>query len=204
VANLRIAVLGVGNIGGSLGKRWIAAGHQVAFGVANPETSAKAQALTADVGEKATITSVAQAITDADVVVFAIPGKAMDETIAVNADALTGKLVIDVANRVGEPVFNSYATFQRLAPTAQYARAFNTLGWENFVDSTFSGGPADMFYVSADGSQPTVETLISDVGYRPVRLGAGDQADLVDALLRLWFTLSRTYGRRLAFKIVTP
>lgn len=204
MANLRIAVLGVGNIGGSLGRRWIAAGHRVTFGVANPETSAKAQALTTELGEKAAITTVAQAIVDADVVVFAIPGKAMDETITANAEALAGKLVIDVANRVGEPSFNSYATFQRLVPTAQYARAFNTVGWENFVDATFSGGKADMFYVSAEGSQPTVEALIGDVGYRPVRLGAGDQADLVDALLRLWFTLSRTYGRRLAFKMMTP
>ncbi len=31
-----IAVLGAGNIGGTLGPKWIAAGHQVVFGVNDP------------------------------------------------------------------------------------------------------------------------------------------------------------------------
>ncbi|HLY30969.1 MAG TPA: NAD(P)-binding domain-containing protein [Ktedonobacterales bacterium] len=202
MANLQIAVLGAGNIGGALGRKWGAAGHTIVFGLANP-TGEKAQALKADLGEKAVIKTIAEAIQGAEVVVFAIPGKAMDATITANAGALNGKLVIDVANRVGEPVFNSYATFERVAPTVRYARAFNTLGWENYVDPTFAGGPADLFYAAPEDGHLTVEALISDMGYHPVRLGDSDQADLVDSLLRLWFTLTRTYGRRFAFKIVT-
>ena len=30
---MKIAVLGAGNIGGTLGKKWLAAGHEVVFGV---------------------------------------------------------------------------------------------------------------------------------------------------------------------------
>ena len=33
---LTIAVLGAGNIGSTLGRKWVAAGHQVAFGVNDP------------------------------------------------------------------------------------------------------------------------------------------------------------------------
>src|SRR5579883_3164052 len=109
----KIAVLGVGRIGGALGRKWVAAGREVAFGVADLNGD-KAQALKADIGDKASITSVADALEGAEIVVFAIPGKAMDETIATNAAALEGKLVFDCANRMGEPSFNSHATFQRL------------------------------------------------------------------------------------------
>jgi hypothetical protein len=198
----KIAVLGVGNIGGGLGRKWVAAGRTVAFGVADPN-GAKAQALKADIGNKAPITSVAEALAGAEIVVFAIPGKTMDETIAANAAALDGKLVIDVANRVGEPSFNSYATFQRLTPNARYVRAFNTLGAENFANANFKGGPADLFYASPDADRAVIETLIGDIGLHPVRLGDSEKATQVDLVLQLWFTLIPTYGRHFAFKVLT-
>ena len=69
---LRIAVLGAGNIGGTLGRKWAAAGHKVSFGVTNPD-SERAQALRAELGTRVTIGSVTDALTDNDVVVTAIP-----------------------------------------------------------------------------------------------------------------------------------
>ena len=35
----RIAVLGAGKVGGTLGKKWLAAGHEVTFGVRDPGSS---------------------------------------------------------------------------------------------------------------------------------------------------------------------
>ena len=198
----RIAVLGVGNIGGGLGRKWVAAGREVAFGVADPN-GAKAQALKGDVGDKAPITSVAEALQGAEVIVFAIPGKAMDEAIAANAAALDGKLVIDAANRMGEASLNSHATFQRLTPNARYVRAFNSLGAENFVNANFTGGPADLFYAGPDADRAVAEALIGDIGYHPVRLGDSDKASVVDLVSQLWFALIPTYGRHLAFKVLT-
>jgi predicted dinucleotide-binding enzyme len=202
VAQTRIAVLGTGNIGGNLGRKWIAAGHVVTFGVNDPN-SEKSQALKADLGDKADIRTTSEAIPQADVVVFAIPGRVMDDTIKAHAAALDGKLVIDIANNMGGSAPNSHAAFQQHTPRARYARTFNMLGWENFVDASFKDGPADLFYVAPEADSATIEGLIADVGYHPVRLGDGDQVDLTDALLRIWFTLSRTHGRRLAFKMLT-
>ncbi len=198
----KIAVLGVGRIGGALGRKWVAAGREVAFGVADLNGD-KAQALKADIGDKASITSVADALEGAEIVVFAIPGKAMDETIATNAAALEGKLVFDCANRMGEPSFNSHATFQRLTPNARYVRAFNSLGAENFANANFKGGPADLFYAGPQADRAVVEALIGDIGLHPVRLGDSDQADKVDLVLQLWFALIPTYGRHFAFKVLT-
>jgi 8-hydroxy-5-deazaflavin:NADPH oxidoreductase len=204
MAAVRIAVLGAGNIGGTLGRKWVAAGHQVTFGVANPSGD-KAQALRADLGEKAVVRTAAEALRDAEVVVFAVPGGAMEETIAANAAALDGKLVIDAANRMGASTTNSRAVYQQHAPGARYVRAFNSLGWENFANPTFDGVQADLFYAGPEADRALVEQLIGDVGLRPIRLGDADQAGVVDTVLGLWFALAigQKRGRHLAFKVLT-
>jgi len=42
-----------------------------------------------------------------------------------------------------------------------------------------------------------------DAGLRPVWVGGADQADTIDGVLRLWYTLSRARGRRIAFKLIS-
>ena len=140
---MRIAVLGAKIIGGTLARKWARAGHQVMFGVRavdNPETQALARKLNARVG----IT--ADAIAFGEVVVFAIPGSVMEETIAAHGPALAGKIVVDAANRMGSGPMNSAAAFAAHAPAAQVYRAFNSLGWENFENPMFGDIQADLFY----------------------------------------------------------
>src|SRR5436309_7802782 len=116
---LTIVVLGAGNIGGTLGRKWSAAGHQVAFGVSDPNGK-KAQALRTELGDRVTIGSVADALgTNADVVVMALPGTAMDETITSYAAQLDGRIIIDAANRLGGGPMNSLATFRERTPRAR-------------------------------------------------------------------------------------
>jgi hypothetical protein len=139
-------------------------------------------------------------------VVFAIPGAAMEETIAAHGPSLAGKIVIDAANRMGGGPMNSAALFAAHAPAAQVYRAFNSLGWENFENPIFDGVQADLFYCGPGGAgQAAVEGLIRDVGLRPVRLGDMDQVGLVDMIGSLWFALAfgQGMGRELAFKVLT-
>lgn len=69
----------------------------------------------------------------------------------------------------------------------------------------YGGVPGHLFYAGPDGdAQAVVEQLIEDVGLRPVRVGGLDQVGLVDAVLRLWFTLvSGGRGRNMAFKLLS-
>jgi predicted dinucleotide-binding enzyme len=129
----------------------------------------------------------------------------MEETIAANAAALDGKLVIDAANRMGATTPNSRVACQQHAPGARYVRAFNSLGWENFANPTFDGVQADLFYAGPEADRALVEQLIADVGLRPMRLGDSDQAGLVDSVSGLWFALAigQQHGRHLAFKVLT-
>jgi hypothetical protein len=55
------------------------------------------------------------------------------------------------------------------------ARAFNTLGWENFEDLHFADVVADLFYSATEGDRETMDTLIAAVGLRPQYLGDGQR-----------------------------
>jgi predicted dinucleotide-binding enzyme len=196
---MKIAVLGTGRIGGTLGRAFAAAGHDVTFGARDPQ-----QALSAAADSGAGVTDVAEAVAGSEVVVLAVPGGAVAEVVRENAQALGGKLVVDAANDIGGggPA-NSHDVIVSAAPGVRYARAFNSLGVENLQDPHYGDVVGDMFYTSSEADREIVEQLIDAVGLRPVWLGDGAQAQL-DDLLRLWFTLSRISGsRHFAFKFVT-
>jgi 8-hydroxy-5-deazaflavin:NADPH oxidoreductase len=205
VSDLRIAVIGVGNIGKTLGRKWASAGHMVAFGVRNP-TSEENQALSKESEGKLTIGTVAEALASTEVVVMALPGVAIEEIIATYAGQLNGRIIIDAANRMGASSMNSFASFQQHTPQARYFRAFNSLGWENFANPQFGEVQADLFYCGPEGdAQAVVEQLIADVGLRPIRLGDESQVGVVDSVATLWFALAlgQKRGRHLAFKVLS-
>ena len=202
---MQIGMLGAGNIGRVLGEKWIEAGHTVRFGVRNPQKP-EVQALLKSLGAKASAGSIAEAISGSEVIVFAIPGAAMSETIAAHAAALDGKIIIDTANNMGSEIINSMADFAQQTPRASVYRAFNSYGWENFQNPVFGDITPDLFYCGTDGAaRPSVEQLITQVGLNPIYLGGVDQAGLVDDVLRLWFTLAggQKMGRHLTFKVLT-
>jgi 8-hydroxy-5-deazaflavin:NADPH oxidoreductase len=83
------------------------------------------------------------------------------------------------------------------APGALVARAFSSLGWENFAEPNLDGVAADLLWCGPDGAaEARVEGLISEVGLRPVRVGGLDQLGLVDMLVGLWFALAFGQGPR--------
>jgi predicted dinucleotide-binding enzyme len=202
---LTIAVLGAGNIGSTLGKKWRDAGHQVCFGVRDP-MGEHAQALRAELGDQVAIGTLEDVLQGKpDVVLIALPGGAVASIAQQYAAELNGRIIVDAANRMGEDSMHNLAPFQQYAPQAQLYRAFNSLGWENFAEPTFDGTQADLFYCGLDGdSRAIVEQLISDVGLRPVYLGGNEQMGLLDSIAALWFTLAfgQKKGRHLAFKVL--
>ena len=198
----RIAVIGSGNIGGTLAEKWVAAGHPVIFGARDPSSPRES---TTKLRPGARVATIDDAVEAADVVLLAVPGRAMPDVVSGIGTALNGRIVIDAANRIGEPSLNSLADIAIAAPDARAYRAFNIYGWENFREPTFGHEPADLFFAGPEGaSRSVVEGLISDVGLRPVWVGGPEEAGAVDALLALWFTLAgkRGMGRHLAFRLL--
>ena len=192
---MRIAVIGKGNIGGTLGSRWRAAGYDVVYGARD----ASAPDSTGPGG--APVLEVADALKDADVVLLAVPGRVVPDVVSEQGPALAGKVVIDAVNRIGAPEFDSRALIADAAPQARYVRAFNTLGWENFA-SPMPG--TNLFFAAAPEARQVAEELISAVGLEPAFVGDPGATATVDALLPLWFALVKQNGgnRKVALRLV--
>jgi len=193
LAGMRIAVIGKGNIGGTLGGKWRAAGHDVVYGSRDGSGEGPGGAPVRSIGD---------ALKDAGVVVLAVPGQAVPDVVRELSAALAGKVVIDAVNRMGAPEFDSRALIADAAPTARYVRAFNSLGWENFADPPPG---ANLFFAADPQARAVAEELIRAVGLEPAFVGDATATATVDALLPLWFSLVRQNGgnRRLALRIVT-
>ena len=70
---MKIAVIGKGNIGGSLGSKWLAAGHDVVYGARDGSGEGPGGAPVRTIGD---------ALKDADVVVLAVPGQVVCQPLA--------------------------------------------------------------------------------------------------------------------------
>ena len=186
---MRIAIIGRGNIGRTLGERWRTAGHEVVYGSRTPGDDSS---------------SISGAVESAEVVVLAVPGAAAKELVASLGPALEGKVVVDTTNDVQGS--GKLHALDELHDGAHPVRAFNTLGWENFSAPVLDGQRADLLYGAEEGrAQDVAEQLIRDIGLEPVWLGGVDEFDVVDGLTRVWFTLvfKRGYPRRTALKVIS-
>jgi len=190
---VRVAIIGTGFIGTTLGTSLVAAGHEVILGSRDPDRRPH-DALSGR------FASISEALRDADVVILAIPGPAVLGFAEEFATELHGQLIVDATNQMGASVANARSA---LPTDVRYARAFNTLGGENLANPTFSDGRADLFYSSPPEDRSTLEELIDAVGLRPINVGE-DQEELIDALFRLWIALAleQGRGRRLALRLM--
>ena len=107
---MKIAVIGTGRIGGTLGLRWRAAGHEVVYGSRTGAGTGPGDA---------PVTTVGEALTGAEAVLFAVPGPAAGEVAAANGAALAGKVVIDATNNIGAAEADSRAAITAAAPDAR-------------------------------------------------------------------------------------
>lgn len=202
---MRIGIIGVGNIGATLGRKWVQAGHEVVFGVRSVH-SPKVAELLDDLDQKAKAKVIPSAIQASEVVLLAIPGKAVDDFIRTYNSELGGRLVIDATNTFGQPVLHNVSLLQGGLPDSHVYRAFSTLGWEVFAEPMFGDERADLFYCGDEGDgREIMDELIRDVGLRPIYVGGPEAVPLIGQMTRLWFTLvmSQGYSRHTAFRLLT-
>lgn len=192
-AGMRIAVIGTGNIGGTLGTRFREAGLDVVYGMRGEGGQGPGGAPAAAIGA---------ALDGADVVLLAVPGPAVPDFVREHAAALGGKVVVDATNRIGGTGHDGRDAITSGAAGVGYVRAFNTLGWENFAEPPAG---AAMFYAADPGAREVAEQLIHAVGLEPVYVGGPEATGTVDGLLPLWFALVKENGghRRVALRLVT-
>ncbi len=197
---MKISTIGSGRIGGTLGRKWAGAGHEVFFSSRNPQ-SAEMQALLAQAGPNARAGLPQDAFAFGDVILLAMSGTAL-ESVLKEAGDLKGKILIDATNRF-DGVSNSQAAM-RLQPGAKVVKAFNSVGFEVLENPMFGDEPASMMMAGDDAdAKKTVAQLITDVGLEPVDLGdASVISALEGAVGAIWMPLSRQYGRGVALRVL--
>ena len=173
---MKIAVIGTGNVGKSLGGSLVRAGHDVTFAAQDAE---KTREVAAELGASAADTP-AEAATAADVVVLAVPYVAAEDVTSGLADSTAGKIVIDATNPL-KADFSGLATegggsgaetFARLLPQAHLAKAFNTIFAAVQADPDTHGTTVDALYATDDEhTAAVVAELAASIGFRPVRVG---------------------------------
>jgi hypothetical protein len=92
------AIIGTGNIGGTLARHLVRGGEPVVLAA---KDEANAAALAQELGELARAASVEEAIAEADAVVFAVWLDTTKELIAKHASLLEDKVVVDPSNPLG-------------------------------------------------------------------------------------------------------
>jgi 8-hydroxy-5-deazaflavin:NADPH oxidoreductase len=187
---MNLAIIGAGNIGGTLGRLWVRAGHRVTFGVREP---ARLQALLAELGPAAQAGTPRDAARAGTVLVFAGPYGAWPEFSRAHLDALKGKLVVDAANpyaaRDGAVVgavahmgggAGSYTA--HLLPGAQVVKAFNSVYWMDLRDQAHRAGePLGMPMAGDhDAAIGVVAQLATEAGFEPVWVGGMARSAVLD------------------------
>lgn len=179
---LKIATLGAGRIGGTLGGLWVKAGHPVMFSSRHPE---ELQGLVTSLGPLAQAGTVAEAIAFADVVLLAVPYGALPAIGKEHSGALAQKAaVIDACNpfphRDGEvaswarKVGAGRAT-QELLPGAKLVRAFNAISYARMGQIGASGEGVGMPIAGEDpGAIEIASGLMRKIGFEPVLIGGLD------------------------------
>lgn len=201
-----IAIIGTGNVGGALARKWAEKGHRIFLGVRNNKEF-KGNELAQIPG--ISVRSVPDAVKEAAVVLLATPATAAVD-VAQSLGDTTGKIIIDAMNVVmgrGPAGFSNTAD-AILAHTAtrELVKCFNTTGYNNMLNPDYDGIKLDLFMAgdSIRGKEITRQ-LALDAGFAACYdAGGNDMFMLLEQFAFFWINLAmrQGLGREIGFKLL--
>lgn len=208
---MKIAIVGAGNVGGTLAKKWGAKGHSIFLGVRDPN-GGEAKKLAAEIGSQSSIHSPKDAAQKAEVICLATPWPSTEEAVKSLGD-LTGKVVIDCTNPLKKDLSGLTHGFetsggeqvQSWAKGSRVVKCFNTVGFNIMADPVLEGRKVAMFYCGDDqAAKDIVRKLVVDIGFEPQDAGPLSFARVLEPHALLWISAAYKFGlgRDFAFSIV--
>jgi len=184
---LTTAIIGVGNLGGTVARHLVNGGETVVLAAAD---EAHAKALADELGPNASAASVEDAITSADAVVIAIWVEQSRELVPGQARRLEHKVVVDPSNPIG---FDANGQMVRTLPddqsagsivasllpaSAHYVKAFGSLGAVEQLATSANREPrVVLFYATDDdAAEAAAQRLIRAAGFEPLKVGGVSDA----------------------------
>jgi hypothetical protein len=166
---VKITVIGRGNVGGGLARKWRDAGHEV-------------QELGRDGGDAS----------GSDVLLVAVPAPEIANALG-TVTGIEGKTTIDATNAIRgrNEEFESLAHEVRSIVGGPTAKSFN-LNFANIYDEiAVQRIPPSNLYCAEDEAREVTEQLIRDAGYDPVYAGGLDKARMLENHLELLFAVNQ-------------
>lgn len=189
-AELSVAVLGAGPVGRTVGRRWAAAGHRVAFGSRHPLRLAP---FVDELGARARADTWVGAVRDADLVLLAVAHEGVPDVLAAVRDHLHDAVLVDATNPMGLDEYGRIvSTLQggltqgswtaAQLPGTRVVRAFSHV-MDEVLDSR--GRTQPLFWgmgVAGDDADAVrlTERLVRDTGFEPVHVGTLAQSSALD------------------------
>ena len=176
---MRIGVIGAGWLGGTVGRNWVEAGHEVLFSSRHPDELA---AMARSLGPRASVGTPRQAAEFGPVVLIAVPYGALPQLGRELQDALRGKIVLDACNPgpSGEAALLREAEAGGVGPTsAKYLPGTRLVRAFSAVDATAVAASARKqsgklgVPIAGDdaGAVRVAAQLARDAGCEPVVVG---------------------------------
>jgi len=179
---MKITVIGRGNVGGGLARKWRDAGHEV-------------QELGRDGGDASA----------AEVVLVAVPGPEIANALG-TVTGLEGKVTIDATNAVRgrNDAFESNAHEVKAIVGGPTAKSFN-LNFAPLYDEIGAQRvrPSNL-YCAEDDARAVTEQLIRDAGYDAAYAGGLDKARLLEDHLELLFAVNQAGLGRFFYRYAPP
>jgi predicted dinucleotide-binding enzyme len=178
---MNITVIGRGNVGGGLARRWERAGHAVA-------------SLGSDGGDAS----------GSDVIVLAVPSAAISDALAA-VRGVQGKIVIDTTNAFPRTEgFESLAHEVKSVTAGPVAKSFNTNFAAIYDEIDEQNARPSNLYAADDEAREVTEQLIRDAGFDPVYIGGLENARLLEDHMRLISAISKGGLGPHFYRIVAP
>ncbi|MFN8169483.1 MAG: NAD(P)-binding domain-containing protein [Candidatus Nanopelagicales bacterium] len=206
---MRIAVLGTGAVGTTLGARLVETGHEVRLGSRTADNATAADWVAAT-GAGASSGTFADAAAWGEVVVNATGGLvSMEALTAAGAENLAGKPLLDVSNpldfsggfppSVVQPDGRSLGEqIQAAFPAARVVKTLNTMNADVMVHPRALPGTHSVFVAGDDGDAKAVaRDLLVGFGWTPdevVDAGGIAAARGLELYLPLWLSLMGSFG----------
>lgn len=207
---MRIAIIGAGPVGSTLGARWAALGHAVTYGVRDP-ADARHGALTS--GGNARLATPADAAAGAEVVVLTVPWPPAADVVRGLGDLGT-RVVLDCTNPVSvtragvSPVDTGGRSGAEILAAAarggRFVKTLNQVGVNVMADTSRSPTPPLQFVAGDDAAAKDVaRELVAQLGFDVRDAGPLVNARGLEGLALLWIdqAFRGPHGRNFAFTI---
>jgi 8-hydroxy-5-deazaflavin:NADPH oxidoreductase len=200
---MKIALIGVGNVGAPLADRLQQLGHQVIVAARDPQSPKVQAALNRN--PNLLIQPSAEAVESSEIVFLATAFEAIEAALTPLKSALQGKVLVDCTNPVGanlthglQSKISGSETIQQLVPDTHVVKAFSLYGYENFENNQYPGygdlQPAMLIAGNDPAAKAVVAGFCQQMGWEPIDTGNLSMSLHLEHMALLWIKMARVQG----------